>query len=198
MTQTNLNLAPALMGGLDASPKQRPVRKPEQNRSAGLRFLERRIRREPEWTLTRIRALETTLKYCLTDPDLLTPAQQAGDPERYRRHLLYSQPEPGVSLLALVWEPGQGTAIHAHAAHGLVGVFAGELEETRYARVDGAAGPATGRPLVPGDTSIVLARSDIHRLANHGPGRAISLHLYFMDLSDDPTRINLPVLPAAR
>jgi predicted metal-dependent enzyme (double-stranded beta helix superfamily) len=82
-------------------------------------------------------------------------------------------------------------------AHGLVGVFEGELEETRYARVDGAAGPATGRLLVPGDTSIVLARTDIHRLANHGPGRAISIHVYCMDLSDDPTRINLPVLPAA-
>jgi hypothetical protein len=50
------------------------------------------------------------------DPDLLTAAQRAGDPERYRRHLLYSQPEPAVSVLALVWEPGQATPIHAHGA----------------------------------------------------------------------------------
>ena len=39
--------------------------------------------------------------------DLLRPDQRISDPECYRRHLLYAEPEGCFTLLALIWLPGQ-------------------------------------------------------------------------------------------
>ena len=40
---------------------------------------------------------------------ILTPEQEAGDPLRYRTHLLHVPDDGAYSLVAAVWRPGQGT-----------------------------------------------------------------------------------------
>lgn len=49
-------------------------------------------------------------------PDLLTARQCEGDPDHYRQHILHAEPDGGFSIVALVWLPGQRTAIHDHVA----------------------------------------------------------------------------------
>ena len=64
-------------------------------------------------------------------PGLLTPDQQAGDPARYRTHLLHVPDDGAYSLVAAVWRPGQRTAVHDHVCWCVVGVHLGEEHETR-------------------------------------------------------------------
>ena len=47
-------------------------------------------------------------------PELLTAEQRIGDPESYRSHVLHTEPNGTFSIVALVWHPGQVTAIHDH------------------------------------------------------------------------------------
>ncbi|MGG8410529.1 cysteine dioxygenase, partial [Streptomyces sp. 12297] len=49
-------------------------------------------------------------------PDLLTLAQQESDPERYRQHIVHAERDGSFSVVALVWLPGQQTAIHDHVS----------------------------------------------------------------------------------
>ncbi len=129
-------------------------------------------------------------------PDLLTQAQSAGDPETYRRHLLYADPDGRFTVLALVWEPGQFTPVHGHHAWGVVGVHQGELCSASYRH-----SPMPDAPLAVAPDGVVSVsagavcsvRPDpegIHRLANISSHRAISIHTYGMDISDNPARIN--------
>ena len=48
--------------------------------------------------------------------DLLTPEQREGDPDRYRQHVLHAEPDGSFSVVALVWLPGQRTAVHDHVS----------------------------------------------------------------------------------
>ena len=59
-------------------------------------------------------------------PGLLTPEQEAGDPDRFRTHLLHVPDDGAYSLVAAVWRPGQRTPIHDHVAWCVVGVHRGE------------------------------------------------------------------------
>ena len=53
--------------------------------------------------------------------------------DRYARHLLYLDPEKRYSVLAMVWAPGQGTAIHDHAGMWCVEcVYRGRITVTSY------------------------------------------------------------------
>lgn len=61
----------------------------------------------------------------LGTPDLLTPEQREGDPDRYRQHVLHAEPDGSFSVVALVWLPGQETAIHDHVSWCVAGVHEG-------------------------------------------------------------------------
>src|SRR5918995_3149081 len=66
----------------------------------------------------------------LPAPSILTPDQRTGDPETYRSHVLYSEPDGSFSIVALVWRPGQVTRIHDHVTWCVFGVIQGmEYEE---------------------------------------------------------------------
>lgn len=50
--------------------------------------------------------------------------------------LLYRAQDRSLTIFSLVIPPGSTTPVHDHLAWGLIGLYKGQLEETRYRRVD--------------------------------------------------------------
>jgi predicted metal-dependent enzyme (double-stranded beta helix superfamily) len=120
------------------------------------------------------------LRENLPGPDVLTPAQREGDPERYVSHTLHIEPDGTFSVIALVWRPGQTTRIHDHLTWCVFGVIQGVEHEELF--------DADGRPLgssdnSTGDVSGFAPPGDIHRVHNVGDTTAISIHIYGTDVS---------------
>lgn len=120
-------------------------------------------------------------------PDLLTPSQQEGDPERYRQHLLHAESDGSFSVVALVWLPGQETCIHDHVAWCVAGVHQGQESERRYRL---SPGPDTARLVPtedvvngPGEVGGFAPPGDIHKVRNSCAAKAISVHVYGADVS---------------
>lgn len=129
--------------------------------------------------------------------DLLRPDQRISDPECYKRHLLYAEPQGRFTLLALIWLPGQQTPVHGHNAWCVVGVLEGAIGVTTYSRdnphlADCRALSTSGDFTVSAGT-VSFARPDpegIHRLTNASAKAVVTLHTYGMNLFDEPTAIN--------
>ncbi|MGH3313435.1 MAG: cysteine dioxygenase [Streptomyces sp.] len=123
------------------------------------------------------------------DGGLLTPEQCEGDPERYRQHLLHAETDGSFSVVALVWLPGQCTAVHDHVSWCVTGVHQGEEHERRY-RLLPAEAPGGSARLVATEDVVNPAGSvcgfappgDIHRVWNACDDKAISIHLYGADI----------------
>jgi DNA-binding GntR family transcriptional regulator/predicted metal-dependent enzyme (double-stranded beta helix superfamily) len=124
----------------------------------------------------------------LRNPRFLNPEQRESSSHSYRRHLLYVDPEGRFSVLAIVWEAGQTTPAHDHPCWSVMGVYAGELRETCYRRLNGPDG--TPR-LIPtgvthyqrGDvTYLDLLGQNLHRFDNPTNDVAISVHIYGSDV----------------
>ena len=130
-----------------------------------------------------VAAVEDALRPALSAPDLLLPEQRVGDAAAYRSHLLHVAPDGSFSMVALVWLPGQATAIHDHLAWCVVGVHEGAEHEVRYRlRADGRLVETGTAVAHPGDVAGLLPPGDIHRVHNIGETTAISLHVYGADL----------------
>ena len=135
-------------------------------------------------------------------PELLTAEQRIGDPESYRSHVLHTEPEGTFSIVALVWHPGQVTAIHDHVTWCVFGVIQGveheelfTLDETRGCLVE--VGTRTNSS---GEVSGFAPPGDIHRVRNAGDQTAISIHVYGTDVSRIGSSVRRyyaqPILPA--
>jgi 3-mercaptopropionate dioxygenase len=142
------------------------------------------------------------LRANLPDPAALLPTHlRHGDPACYQSHLLYSEPDGSFSISAMVWLPGQETAIHDHVAWCVTGVLQGrEYEEIFALADDGRALQLAARNVnPPGSVSGFAPPGDIHRVRNTGDTVAISMHIYGADISRLGTSIRreyaLPVLP---
>ncbi len=115
--------------------------------------------------------------------DVLSPAQQLGSPEHYQQHILHVDRELSFSVLALVWQAGQRTAIHDHLCWGAVAVLRGIEQETLYSLVGGRLVPQVRRLNPCGDVSSFTPPGDIHYVCNPGPETTISLHVYGADIA---------------
>ncbi|SEA16634.1 cysteine dioxygenase [Variovorax sp. YR216] len=124
----------------------------------------------------------------------LQPQHRRSSAEGYARNLIRNMPEHGLSLYALVWEPGQWTPVHDHGSWGVVGVVEGVLEERSYVRVSPDRGVDDNIDLVRGGilllkqgavTSFVPNPDHIHvtGVPAERPA-AISLHLYGRTMND--------------
>jgi predicted metal-dependent enzyme (double-stranded beta helix superfamily) len=112
---------------------------------------------------------------------LLTEAQRQGDLERYARHLLHADPAGRYALVALVWEPGQHSPVHAHHTWCGYGVFEGRLRNESYAYRDDVAQAlwVDAVDCSPGAACFTQAGlQGIHRLGNASATRAVSIHVY--------------------
>ncbi|WP_354639145.1 cysteine dioxygenase family protein [Kitasatospora camelliae] len=120
-------------------------------------------------------------------PDLLTEAQLEGDPDRYRQHVVHAERDGSLSVVALVWLPGQHTSIHDHISWCATGVHLGEESERRFRLVsDGRTARlvATEDVVNPQGTVCGFAPpGDIHRVSNSGTGTAVSIHVYGADIA---------------
>jgi 3-mercaptopropionate dioxygenase len=137
-----------------------------------------------DWRQT-ARLVAAELERHLPSPDVLTPEQRRGDTERYRSHLLHTEPDGSFSITALVWRPGQVTRIHDHVTWCVFGVLQGvEYEELFMLHEEQdllvEAGTRTNEA---GEVSGFAPPGDIHRVRNVGEETAISIHVYGTDVS---------------
>ena len=125
------------------------------------------------------------LRRHLPGPGILAPAQLEGDPAGYQTHLVHAEPDGSFSIAAMVWRPGQVTAVHDHVSWCVTGVLQGTEDEEIFA-LDPAGRGLTGvarRQNPAGTVAGFAPPGDIHQVRNAGDGVAVSMHIYGADLS---------------
>jgi predicted metal-dependent enzyme (double-stranded beta helix superfamily) len=131
-------------------------------------------------------AVAELLKPCLGSDAFLSCEQFRAAETDYCQHILHVEPDGSFSVVALVWLPGQATAIHDHVSWCVVGVHKGEEHETIYA-MNGSNGDAhlriSGEHINPtGTVAALIPPGDIHLVANGGERVAVSIHVYGADI----------------
>ena len=113
-------------------------------------------------------------------PDRLCAVQ----PGHYARRLVYDDPVTGVCVLAMVWAPGQSTALHDHSGlWGVEAVLAGEIESVPFELIEQQDGQYSFRALpverIPtGSTSYLMPPFEHHITRNVSQQVAITLNIY--------------------
>jgi 3-mercaptopropionate dioxygenase len=132
-------------------------------------------------------AIGTRLAELLAEDGWLAPEHREPDLDHYRQHLLHVSHNRDLSIVALVWLPGQRTPIHDHVSWCIVGVYEGRERETRYRAVE--AGDERWLEEVgsvdahPGDVEVIVPSvEDIHAVTAVGDGPTISIHVYGADI----------------
>ena len=118
-----------------------------------------------------------------------------GDPDHYHQNILHVAPDGAFSVVALVWQPGQCTAIHDHVAWCVVGVLEGEETQVHYRLWEGdrdryLVTEGSERAMSGQCTAIVPPNEDIHKVTNTGSTTTISIHVYGADIGKLGTSIN--------
>jgi 3-mercaptopropionate dioxygenase len=132
-------------------------------------------------------AIGDRLEALLAQDGWLAPEHRAADADNYRQHLLHVSPDRRLSIVALVWLPGQRTPIHDHVSWCVVGVYEGRERETRFRAVEAdgerwleQVGSVDAHP---GHVeAIVPSVEDIHAVTAVGEGSTISIHVYGADI----------------
>jgi 3-mercaptopropionate dioxygenase len=156
--------------------------------STGLEELVTAVRvivdRRADWRHT-AQLVARELERHLPRPDVLSAEQRMGDPEGYRSYPLYTEPDGSFSVVALVWRPGQVTAIHDHVTWCVFGVVQGIEHEELFLLDDerGCLVEAGTKTNNTGEVSGFAPPGDIHRVRNAGDDTAISIHIYGTDVS---------------
>ncbi len=116
---------------------------------------------------------------------LLPPALLAPVPDHYARRELYTSPEHGYSVIAMVWGPGQGTPLHDHSGLWCAeGIWQGRLRITEYELTarDGDRCQLIAREPVEeatGSTGYLIPPAEYHVIENPSADEvAVSLHVY--------------------
>ncbi len=163
------------------------------------------VRRDDLASVETARLVAGALSGRLRRPGLLLSEHTRPKTECYCQHPLYIDPDGAFSIVALVWMPGQGTKIHDHVTWCVVGVYAGDEEETLYRLVENGvdephlvqSGHAVNGE---GTTTFFTPPGDIHQVQNSSQGKVISLHVYGTDVSVTGTSVrrvyDLPIRTA--
>ena len=113
--------------------------------------------------------------------------------QTYTRHILHADPAGMFTVVALRWDPTQGSPVHAHYTWCVYRVLCGVLSESHFEydrsveqaylfnRVTRAAGQS-----VCGHGGMDF----IHRLHNEGDQTAVSIHVYGMDVARISSHVN--------
>ena len=140
-------------------------------------------------------AIGTRLGALLAHDGWLAAEHRLAGIDTYRQHLLHVSPSRRLSVVALVWLPGQRTPIHDHVAWCVVGVYEGRERETRYRAVESAGSrhlEAVGEiDALPGHVEVIVPSSeeDIHAVTAVGEEPTISIHVYGADIESRGTSI---------
>ena len=127
--------------------------------------------------------LEQTL---LADQEFLEPRFLEPNPERYARRLLHRDAKNRYTIIAMVWNVGQGTPLHDHAGIWCVEVvYSGRIRVTSY----NAMGGDPERDIVRfeqasvihagvGAAGALIPPFEYHVLENAGEQPAVTMHVY--------------------
>ena len=129
------------------------------------------------------KVLEETL---LADAHFLEARFLEPHPERYARRLLHRDPQNRYTVIAMVWNVGQGTPLHDHAGIWCVEVvYQGRIRVTSY----NAMGGDPERDLVQfrqekvihagvGEAGALIPPFEYHVLENADDRPAVTIHVY--------------------
>jgi 3-mercaptopropionate dioxygenase len=163
--------------------------------------------RDAERLIDDPQAIARRLRALLAVDGWLAPQHQRPGHEGYRQHLLHVSASRRLSVLSLVWLPGQRTPIHDHVCWCVVGVYRGTEREEHYRPVERDGDWALERVGVVEASAghveaLVPPAHNIHAVAATGAEKTISIHVYGADIERRGTSIlrrfdDLDVLPAA-
>jgi len=142
--------------------------------------------------MERIGTVQPMLARLLRNKAALEPGLKAPLKDSYAQYLVHKPDDNSLSIVSFVWLPGQSTPIHDHTTWGLIGVFEGEEEEERFARLDDGSrkdyadlrsmGCHVSRA---GDVSYVCPPGkEIHQVRNNSSSLSISIHVYGCDIGE--------------
>ncbi len=140
----------------------------------------------------RTAAVEKALPTLLQTKGWLQPECLRPNSTNYARNLIYRDPDLGFVVVAMVWLPGQKTAVHDHSGIWCVeGVLEGSVRITQY---DPVRDPKSNNGFqlksstcfesVTGDTGRLIPPFEYHKIENVGDVIAITIHVYGRDLLD--------------
>lgn len=113
---------------------------------------------------------------------------------------LYRAADNTLSVTAVVWGPGHFAPSHDHRTWGLIGVYSGQMRETRYQRVDDSSRPEYAELRQVGVNEaregevwhLLPPDEEIHKMENVSDQPTIEIHVYGRDLLHYPRhRFNL-------
>ena len=148
----------------------------------------------------RTTAVEKALPALLQKKDWLQPESLKPNSTNYARNLIYRDPDLGFVVVAMVWLPGQKTAVHDHSGIWCVeGVLEGSVRITQY---DPIRDPKSNNGFQlrlsgcfesgSGDTGRLIPPFEYHKIENVGTEIAITIHVYGKDLLDCKVFEELP------
>jgi 3-mercaptopropionate dioxygenase len=139
--------------------------------------------RDSESSIDDPQAIAARLAQLLRLDGWLAPEHQVGSPDSYRQHLLHVSRCRRLSVVALVWLPGQRTPIHDHVSWCVVGVYRGVERETHYEHRGGLLVPVREFEARAGHVeALVPPAGNIHRVEATGDEKTISIHVYGADI----------------
>jgi predicted metal-dependent enzyme (double-stranded beta helix superfamily) len=141
-------------------------------------------------------ALEPLLQRALAGPGWTDP-RYAFVAEGGRTGYRYYQNADGtLNIYGVLFQPGHPTPVHDHVTWGIIGVYSGEQQTTRYRRLDDGSTPGqcsvelqVDEVLTHGATYPLLPPHDIHRIEVVGPVEGLSIHVLGADLRRQKRRI---------
>src|SRR3954453_7593362 len=132
-----------------------------------------------DWSIT-AQLVADQLRAHLPGPEILTPEQRLGSPDKAAGRTLHVERDGSFSIIAVVWRPGQVTPIHDHTTWCVFGVIQGVEHEDVFDADLNPIGHSHNRV---GDVSGFAPPGDIHRVHNTGDEVAISVHIYGTDVT---------------
>ena len=139
--------------------------------------------RDAERLIDDPRAIGDRLGALLAQDGWLAAEHQRPGVDSYRQHLLHVSPTRRMSIVALVWLPGQYTPIHDHVSWCVVGVYRGAERETRYRLTGGALELVDTIDAEAGHVEVLIPPAEnIHAVTAAGDERTISIHVYGADI----------------
>jgi predicted metal-dependent enzyme (double-stranded beta helix superfamily) len=113
----------------------------------------------------------------VSEPEALMRA--LGEPDKAGIHILHGAPE--LTVLNVVWAPGQVTLPHDHRMTAVIGMYGGREDNMFWRRCPDARRfqiePAGGEALSTGDVAL-LGRDIVHSVVNPLPRLSAAIHVY--------------------